>query len=109
MKLIKGLDYSFLLLITYIIKSVVLPAGITDICIAAILGIVFLGRLAITVFNNTKVQLDNNRIDNERFQLLELHSEDIFKNQIAAQVEELADEVSSVKQSINLRNATSRK
>jgi hypothetical protein len=96
-KFFRELDYSFVLLILYIIKSVIIPAGLIDVAIAGILALVFIARFVTKALSNTKIQLSNNLETFERFKFLEERSEENFRRDITAEILELNEKVSNVK------------
>lgn len=103
MKFIKELDYPFIVLILYIIKSVVLP-GVIDLGVLVLLGSIFVLKYITTRYFDTKLQISGDALNHDRFKFVEQNSEQKFQARIEKQMEELLDEVSSVKQSVNLRN-----
>ena len=103
MKFIKGINYPLVLLILYVIKSVVLP-GTIDLGIIAILSITFVLQTITNKYFDTKVRISTEALEHDRFKFLESNSEDKFQAVIERQIKELSDDVSSVKQGLNLRN-----
>jgi hypothetical protein len=103
-KFFKELDYSFVLLILYIIKSVALPAAIIDVCIVGILAAFCLGRFIANIYSNTKLKYANDQLDFRRFKLVEemaakekVLSENDFRKQVNEALGKLDHELSAIK------------
>lgn len=115
MKFIKELDYPLVLLILYIIKSVVLP-GIIDLGVLILLGTVFVLRLIANRYFDTKSQIESDRINFQRFEVIEElaaksaeFSEGKFRDNLDEKLSSIMERLANVETTKNLKNFGARK
>lgn len=103
MKFIKELDGTFVLLILYIAKSVLLP-GVIDLGVLVVLSTIFVLKYITNKLADTKLKIVQDNNQHDQFKFLEKRSEENFREKITAEVLELTSKVSSFKLGKDLRN-----
>jgi hypothetical protein len=115
MKFIKELDYTFVLLILYIIKSVVLPGAI-DLGVLVLLSSAFVLKYITNKLANTKSIIEGDRIELDRFKIVEefaakdrVFSENQFRDGVNRDMTQILERVANLETVKSFNNYGKRK